>query len=149
MIKTLDYYSIPSYFAFCLNNECIKSNSCLRYQASRYIPSSQEEFKIINPCIINTHEQCQYFRSDSPIMLALGCKEMFNKMPHQKAVSIKHELLEHYGKNCFYRYWRKEKVINAEAQKYISSVFRKNGITIEPVYDEYREEYQWQLEYTK
>ena len=52
-------------------------------------------------------------------------------------------MLEHFGRNAYYRFRRKEQLITPSEQKYIRQLFRKKGITDEPIYDEYVERYEW------
>ena len=53
------------------------------------------------------------------------------------------QMLEHFGRNAYYRFRRKEQLITPSEQKYIRQLFRKKGITDEPIYDEYVERYEW------
>ena len=52
-------------------------------------------------------------------------------------------MLEYFGRNSYYRFLRKERLISPSEQKYIRQLFRKRGIEDEPVYDEYLERYEW------
>ena len=57
--------------------------------------------------------------------------------------SIHQQMLEYFGRNSYYRFLRKERLISPSEQKYIRQLFRKRGIEDEPVYDEYLERYEW------
>ena len=43
----------------------------------------------------------------------------------------------------YYRFYRKEKYLSPEQQEYIRRIFRQKGITEEPAFDSYTEEYKW------
>ena len=143
MIDTLDYEKVPAGFTHCFNGTCKLADTCLRYQAGRHIPETKRSIRTLNPSYAKTTESCSAFMSDVPVKYAYGWTHMFDKLIHEKAVAIKDELLCHYGKSEFYRLKRKEKSFTPRAQQYVRSVFRRYGVTEEPVYEQYRYEYVW------
>lgn len=49
MLNKLDYSLVPNDFALCFNGKCLHASTCLRYQASRYIPKERWAVKVVNP----------------------------------------------------------------------------------------------------
>ena len=56
---------------------------------------------------------------------------------------MKAQIINHFGRNEYYRIYRKEHGLSPESQNYIRQVFRSKGFTEEPAFDSYTEEYQW------
>lgn len=52
-------------------------------------------------------------------------------------------MLSHFGRGLYYRFYRKEKYLSPEQQEYIRRIFRQKGITEEPAFESYTEEYKW------
>ncbi len=144
MIENLDYNQVPKGFTHCFNGQCPQASTCLRHQASRFIPATVRNVSVLNPSYVVADGDCPEYMSDTPVRYAYGWTPMFNKLPYEKAVAIKAELLGTYGKNEFYRLKRKEKSFSPQAQRYVKRVFLRFGVEDEPVYEEYRYEYVWQ-----
>lgn len=144
MKPEFNYELIPYGFAHCLNKQCKRVDECLRYQAMLHIPSGREYFTIVNPSLIQpTGENCPYFKADKLQPFARGIKHLLDPLPHSDAEIIKHQMLKHFGKTLYYRFWRGERFISPDQQKYIQQLFLKKGITTTPLYEEYVEQYEW------
>ena len=72
-----------------------------------------------------------------------GITHLLDSIPYSDAIVIKQQMLEYFGRNSYYRFLRKERLISPSEQKHIRQLFRKRGIEDEPVYDEYLERYEW------
>ena len=66
-----------------------------------------------------------------------------DNVPHKDAEQLKSLMLSHFGRGMYYRFYRKEKYLSPEQQEYIRRIFRQKGITEEPAFDSYTEEYEW------
>lgn len=145
MKANFDYNSVPYNFTHCLNKQCSHSTDCLRHQIALRIPPERDTINIVNPAYAasGNEENCPFFKPDQLLRYASGIMHLLDKIPHSDAVIIKQQMIEHFGRNAYYRFRRKEQLINPSDQKYIRQLFHKNGITAEPVYDEYIERYEW------
>lgn len=139
-----DYNSVPRGFAHCLNEQCPQSADCLRRQAALHITANCQFIKIVSPSYTPAaDEKCPYYKSDKPIRFAFGVRHLYDDLPHKVAMDIKQTILYHYGRSGYYRYYRKECLFNLQDQAYIRQVFRKHGVTSEPVYDGFVNGYIW------
>lgn len=68
---------------------------------------------------------------------------MLDRIPYEDAVSIRSQLVGHYGKTGYYRLYRGERGLMPKDQAYIKQLFRNKGIKEEPAYQRYTEEYIW------
>ena len=145
MKTNFDYNSVPDNFTHCLNKQCSHAADCLRHQVALHIPSERDTINIVNPvyAAANGGGNCSFFKVDQLLRYASGIMHLLDKIPHSDAIVIKQQMLEHFGRNAYYRFRRKEQLITPSEQKYIRQLFRKKGITDEPIYDEYVERYEW------
>jgi hypothetical protein len=138
-----NYESAPQNFAYCLNEQCSQSANCLRFQARLHIGSTQPFFSILNPLHIEEQKECSYFRSTEPIRCASGMKHLYDNLPHLKAIRIKSLVNKHFSITTLHRIKTKERLIKPEEIAFIRSVFIQEGITEEPLFDEYIEVINW------
>ena len=66
--------------------------------------------------------------------MAWGLKQLLNRIPYEDAVSIRIQLVGHYGKTGYYRFYRGERGLMPKDQAYIKQLFRNKGIKEEPTY---------------
>lgn len=139
-----DSLSAPSSFARCFNNECSQSSKCLRYIAAQHDTADKPYITIVNPLCFPTNENpCIYFKTAVKVHVAWGIKRLLDKIPYEHAISIRPQLVRHYGKTKYYRFYREECCIMPKDQAFIKQVFRNKGIMEEPAYQRYTEEYIW------
>ena len=110
--------SVPYSYARCYNEQCRQAENCLRRMAALYDTA------------------------DYPFM-AWGVKGLLDKIPYEDAVSIKQQLIGHFGKTKYYRFYREERYLTPKEQAYIRQVFCNKGITEEPPFTRYTDEYMW------
>lgn len=144
MKPDFDYSSSPSSFAHCMNKHCLRAKECLRYQMALRIPPERYTVTVVNPVHSSiTEKNCSFFKPDCLILFARGITHLLERIPHNDAIAIKQQMLEHFGRTFFYRLWRKERLLNPCQQKYIQQLFIQRGIQEPPVFDEYIEQYEW------
>ncbi|WP_455586764.1 DUF6078 family protein [Bacteroides sp.] len=102
----------------------------------RILPSS------IHPTFRKTARVVLIFKTRKRCV-AWGVKELLNRIPHEDAVSIKKELIEHFGKTKYYRFYREECCLKPKDQNFVRQAFRNKGIAEEPPFGHYTEEYLW------
>lgn len=135
--------SVPYQFARCYA-QCTQSDKCLRCQAALRDATNYPNVTIINPnCIPADGVGCPFFKSAVKVRVAWGVKRLIDKIPYQDAVSIRDQLVGHFGKSRFYRFYREEIGIMPKDQAYIRQVLRKKGHTEEPDFGRYTDEYIW------
>lgn len=144
MKADFDYQTVPYNFTHCLHAQCPQADTCLRHQVALRIPYECERITIINPArTLSAGESCPYFAPDKLQRFALGITHLLDSIPHSDAIAIKNQMLERFQRNMYYRFSRKEHLISPTDQKYIRQLFLSRGITSEPVFDEYVEQYGW------
>lgn len=144
MKPDFDYSLVPYNFLHCFNGQCLHAADCLRHQVSLRILPEREAITIVNPARTTpASEDCPYFMPDCLQRFALGITHLFDSMPHADAIIIKRQMIAHFKIHTYYRFFRKERFITPTGQKYIQQLFLHRGLTEEPVYDEFVEQYNW------
>lgn len=99
---------------------------------------------IVNPARYPADgNQCECFKTAVKVHVAWGLKRLLDRIPYEDAVSIRMQLVGHYGKTGYYRFYRGERGLMPKDQAYIKQIFRNKGIKEEPTYQRYTEEYIW------
>lgn len=145
MKPDFDYQSVPFHYVHCFNKQCERAVNCLHYQVTLHLPSCECcTLTALNPAYtVPVGEDCRYFSSDQLQQFALGMTHLLDDVPLQVATVLKRQLMAYFGRATYYRCWRKERLIKPAEQECIRRLFRKNGITAEPVFDECIEQYAW------
>lgn len=144
MKPDFNYSSSPLHFVHCLNSHCLQADKCLRYQIALRMPPERSTVTIVNPAHTSaTGENCLYFKADQLLLFARGMTHLLEHITYKDAIDIKQQMLNHFGRTLFYRFWRKERLINPSQQEYIQQLFYQKNISESPVFDEYIEQYEW------
>lgn len=139
-----DYKSVPRYFAHCFNDQCPKTNDCLRRLAAINNTPDKSFITIVNPaCFPSNGHTCPHFKPQSKSHMAWGITHLLDNVPHKDATELRNEMINHFNKSLYYRFYRKEHALSPDDQRYILQLFKEKGITEEPVYDYYTDEYNW------
>lgn len=139
MDTNFDYNSFPASFVHCLNESCKRGEQCLRRQMALRIPNERTCMRTINPGYIESlpDGNCKFFLLDQPQRYARGFTHLFDNIPHQKALAIKAQMLQYFGRTVYYRCYRKERLIKPFEQERIRQMYRSQQISEEPQFDEY------------
>lgn len=144
MKNDFDYKSVPPDFAHCFNDQCKKTDDCLRHLAASNNTSDKSFIIIVNPaCYPPKGNACPYFKPQSKNHMAWGITHLLDNVPHKDAVELRNKMISHFNKSLYYRFYRKEYALSPDDQRYIQKLFKEKGITEEPVYDYYTDEYNW------
>lgn len=144
MKNDFDYSIVPYTFLHCIKAECSLANDCLRHKVMKHVTIEQTGISIVNPIRIPENaENCNYFYPDRMSRFALGITHLLDNIPHTLAIEIKRELSVYFKKNTYYRIRNKERLIKPSEQELIRWIFIQKGITEEPVFDKYIEQYDW------
>jgi len=145
MKKDFDYNEVPQGYLHCLHAQCTRSTDCLRFLITPYVYSHRPSIKVVNPTHIAGEEECQYFQADRLSRFAIGITHLLDNLPHAQALRIKQILFHHFQRNMYYRIRNKERLIKPSEVSFIHRLFQEEGITEEPVFDEYVLKYDWIL----
>ena len=145
MKENFDHSAVPYDFVHCLNQQCPHAVECLRYQVALHLSTECNIISIVNPVYATSagKDNCKFFKADKLMQYTSGITHLLDSIPYSDASEIKQQMLEYFGRNSYYRFPRKERLISPSEQKYIRQLFRKRGLEDEPVYDEYLERYEW------
>lgn len=144
MNENFNYEAVPYQYTHCLNEKCPKGEKCLRRLVALHSTDQYPTLSIVNPkCIPGDGSACTFYKPIQKIRVAWGIKHLLDRVPHQDAETLKSQMLGHFGRGMYYRFYRKEKFLSPEQQEYIRRIFRQKGITDEPAFDSYTEEYNW------
>ena len=144
MENKFDYQSVPYGFAHCFNSQCVHKEECLHHLAATNCTSQCPTLSIINPnCIPADTTNCPHFRKALKCRVAWGIRHLLDNGPHKCAAPMRNQLVGHFGKTTYYRFYRQEQGLFPKAQAYIRQVFKQYGIAEEPKFERYSEEYSY------
>lgn len=143
MEKNFNYKNAPQGYLHCLNESCEKSSECLRYQVGKYIDNDTPYHRLINNAYVIKHKKCDYFQVDELLRHAYGITHLYDNLPHNKYQKIKKAVHEYFGHAYYYLIYNKLRPVKPKDQDFIREQFLKAGIKEEPLFDEYREEYDF------
>lgn len=135
----------PSHYALCFNNQCVRSSECLRHMAGENSNPEDIYIRVVNPlCIPADTSECPHFQLIKKHRMAWGIKNVLNKVPYKEGVSMRKQLISHFGKTGYYRIYRHERALLPKDQEYIRKMFMEKGITEEPNFERFTEEYYYE-----
>ncbi len=144
MEDSFDYQAVPFGYAHCFNTHCVKGEKCLRHLVALHSTNKYSTLSVVNPnSIPKDTNDCPFFRPIRKIKIAWGVIHLLDEVPYKDTSFIKERMLNYFGRSLYYRFYRKEHSINPEQQEFIRQLFRQKGITKEPVFEYYTDEYEW------
>lgn len=73
MKDDFDYQAVPYDYIHCFNQDCPRSENCLRHLAAMHAPKTTPYIATVNPAAYPEDSiQCPHFRSAMDLMLCLG-----------------------------------------------------------------------------
>lgn len=75
--------------------------------------------------------------------MAVGMLHLYDNLNYRDALVVRREIYLHFGRGTYYRIRNGERMIAPDEQNFIKQVFRKHGITSDPVFDGYEDAYEW------
>ncbi|MDE5799319.1 MAG: hypothetical protein K2H73_09965 [Treponemataceae bacterium] len=134
----------PTDYMLCQNSGCDRAETCLRYRCLLDLTDEPVSVRVLNPRRYPQGEAaCDYYCTTEKIRIAWGIKHIFNGLPYESARNIKSELLSHFGRTKYYRFFREEVPLLPADQKVTRAIFRKNGVESEPAYTRFSEAFDW------
>lgn len=139
-----DYGAIPADFAHCFHEQCTCSEQCLRHLAALAMPDERKFVTIVNPRkVVPDGQSCPFFKEKRLVRFAIGMKHLYDNLLHTEALAVRNHLYSRWGRSMYYRVRNGERPLDPEEQAYIGRVFREQGITSEPRFDSYQDDYIW------
>ena len=136
---------IPAYYMICLNSACPQAGSCLRQLYAMKYPADAVSVRALNPRLYPKGSgECEHYRPMKKIHLAWGIKDMLRDIPYDRARSIRRDMITHFGKTRYYRFFREEIPLTPAEQSAVQNIFRHNGVDTAPAYNRHSEEIDWE-----
>ena len=86
-----------------------KACNCLRRVAALLTTADTSYISIVNPmCIPATGIDCPHFQNAEKIHVAWGISHLLDNVPYKDGTNIKQQLIGHFGKTLYYRFYREE-----------------------------------------
>lgn len=128
----------------CFSDTCPLRAHCLRSQIRPYLPKDNLATTSINLCNpkIQT-KNCPMFRSDEPVRMPYGLKNLYHDMPGWMEKAIKHDLIRRYSRKRYYEYHNGTRLITPDIEGILRQVLLAHGWNQEPLFSGYKEEYIW------
>ena len=134
----------PKDFARCLNATCPRSQNCLRRTAALQDTDEHLFLKVVNPLRYPKEgEECELFRSTDKVRMAWGVTHLLDNVPYKEGSLLRNMIINHLGRSQYYRCFRKERPFAPQDQQTIRMLFRQRGISEEPSFDYYTNEFNW------
>ena len=113
-----------SHYLVCYVDQCPLHEQCLRWLLGPYTDPEESVVECQNPMDRRiANGQCVNYRNATPVRMPLGMKQAFyHDMPHHMEQSIKHALIDHYGRTGYYRYHSAHRPISPDVLAVIQSV---------------------------
>lgn len=144
MESEFNYQSAPYDFAHCFNGQCACADKCLRHLLAAHIPAGRNYVTVVNPNnVAPDGKSCLFFREKRLVRFAVGMVHLYDNLTYRDAAIVKRSIYSHFGRSTYYRMRNSERPITPEEQVFIKNVFRKHGITSDPVFDAYKDGYNW------
>lgn len=143
MKSDFHYTDFPASYLRCFNKQCERRDTCLRYQLALRMPKEYVGVFAISPFYLENLDdgECPHFQLDQPQPFALGITHLFDDIPLKKAEAIKSQMISYFGSSTYYRWKQKRRLVKPKEQAYIKNLFLAQGITDDPLYDDYQEYY--------
>ena len=132
-------------YTVCYANHCPLHERCLRWEVGHYVDPNEQVLTCVNPLHKAVAEgQCPNFRTNEPHKMPLGMRQYFYyDMPRHTEQSIKHALINHYGRFYYYRYHSGRQPITPDVLQVIQTVCQRYGWTQPLQFDSEVEDYLW------
>ena len=144
MEPEIDYQSIPTGYAHCFNEKCACADQCLRRLAALHIPADQNTVVAVNPGrTMAGGTSCPFFRPKKLLRLAVGMLHLYDNLNYRDALAVRREISRNLGRGIYYRIRNSERPLTPAEHSYVKRVFKKYGITSEPLFGGYKETYDW------
>lgn len=128
----------------CQNSACAHAGDCLRYCCFQELTDEAVSIRVLNPLRYPQGEgACDQYRTTEKIRVAWGIKDIFRGLPYESARYIKQDLLSHFGRTKYYRFYREELPLLPADQKATRAIFRWHGVETEPAYTRFSEVFDW------
>lgn len=128
----------------CQNSACAHAETCLRYRSFLDLDDEPLVVQVLSPRHYPQGEStCDHYTSAEKIRVAWGIKHIFNGLPYESAQTIKQQMLSHFGRTKYYRFFREELPLLPDDQKATRAIFRQNGVESEPAYTQFSEAFDW------
>jgi hypothetical protein len=88
-------------------------------------------------------EECELFRSTDKVRMAWGVTHLLDNVPYKEGSLLRNMIINHLGRSQYYRCFRKERPFSPQDQQTIRLLFRQRGISEEPLFDYYTNEFNW------
>ena len=131
-------------YVVCHSERCPLREHCLRAILSHYVPENRfatNSINLNNP-LMQT-EQCPSYRDDQPRRMPVGLTWLYHDMPGRQERVIKANLIRHLTRTGYYRYRNGSRPVTPDVEQYIRQLLKAHGITQEPHFDGYTEDYVW------
>lgn len=144
MKDDFDYQAVPYDYIHCFNQDCPRSESCLRHLAAMHAPKTTPYIATVNPAAYpEDYDHCPHFRSAAKVRFAWGIESICDNIPYKTALTLKACLHNLYPKTTYYRILHQERPLSPEEQAVIARIFVQNGVTTPPVFDRYTDDYDF------
>jgi hypothetical protein len=116
----------------------------MHYLVGEHATPLRPTIPVINPvCVPEDTNACPHFHLIRTIRMAWGIKNLLNNVPQKDVKALKSQMFIYFGRNNYYRLYRKERGLLPQQQEYIRRIFQQKGISEELAFEYYTEEYQW------
>ncbi len=144
------YGDAPTFFAKCLQAECVAAESCLRAAVAKaWVAEGKEERMIVmNPAAVRPAEgeKCPHFVSTEPVKVAFGFIRALNSLPHGKVGVAASRIMALSSRRTYYRQRCGDIALNEAEQRKIAAILEEYGAATPVSFDRYDYQPNWNEE---
>ena len=135
------FKEITDSYTVCFAENCQKRDNCMRYVAYRRLPENAKRRSCVLPKVWEEPE-CSQFVELKLEHKAWGMKHIYDKVTKADAGRMKASIMGYLGGyTAYYRYYRGEKLLSEEQQKWIANLFKQKGYPADNLFDHYVDRY--------
>ncbi len=144
------YGNPPTFFAKCLQTECLAAEGCLRAAVAKALVAEgkKERMMVMSPSAVRPAEgeNCPHFVSTEPVKVAFGFIRTMNSLPHGKVGIAASRIMALSSRRTYFRQRRGDIGLNEAEQRQIAAILEECGAATPVSFDRYEYQPDWNEE---
>ena len=133
-----------NHYLVCFIDKCPLREQCLRWLVGQYADPQPSVCHAVNPRHPKVgSEECEMFRKNQPVLMKRGMTKLYLDMPGRVEFSIRHLLIQMWGRRHYFEARRGDRLITPDMQDDVLRACRHHGWTGPIVYDGEEEYWLW------
>lgn len=135
--------TIPKNYPVCMHGDCPLAEKCLHQLAFRRQEEMGTYLSLLNPSKCTKQPGCPHYADSKPVRFAKGFTGFQKKMYPEQYGRFMTTLIQHFGRNQYFKRRRGDILLSPEEQDIIKYVLEQVGANSSMDFDQYVEETRW------